>query len=66
MYRKKRKDAPLLRDLIKDTLPSIEEDEEEEKKNLAPGEFELGTSRLRGCCSNHIATTIAHLSQKLG
>ena len=30
--RKNSKDAPLLKDLIKDTLPSIEEDEEEEKK----------------------------------
>ena len=41
--RKNRKDEPLLRDLIKDILPLIEE---EEKKTLAPGGFELGTSRL--------------------
>ena len=34
--------------------------EEEEKKSLAPGGFELGTSRLRDRCSNHFATTIAH------
>ena len=36
---KNRKDAPLLRDQIKDTLPLIEE---EEKKALAPGGFNSG------------------------
>ena len=41
--RKTSKDVPLLRDLIMDTLPLI--DEEEEEKALAPG-FELGTFRL--------------------
>ena len=44
-----------MRDLIKDTLPLIEE----EKKALAPGGFELGTSRLRDHPSNHYATTTA-------
>ena len=59
--RKNSKDAPLLRDLIKDTLLLIEEDEDEEKKALAPGGFELGTSRLQGRCSSHFATTTASL-----
>ena len=49
------KDAPLLRDLIMDTLSLIEEN----KKALAPGGFELVTSRLRECCSYHFATTTA-------
>ena len=48
--RKNSKYAPLLRDLIEDTLPLIEEEEEEEeeKKALAPVVFELGTPRLWG------------------
>ena len=29
------------------------------RKALAPGGFELGTSKLRGCRSNHFATTTA-------
>ena len=33
--------------------------EEEEKKALAPGGLDLGTSRLRGYRSNHFATTTA-------
>ena len=40
--RKNSKDAPLLRDLIKDTLLLMEE----MKKALAPGGFELRTSKL--------------------
>ena len=56
---KNSKDALLLRGLIKDALPLIEEDEEEEKIALAPGGFELVTSRLRGRCSNHFAKTTA-------
>ena len=55
--RKNSKDAPLVRDLIKDALQLMEE--EEEKKALAPGGFKLGTSRLRGHHSNHFATTTA-------
>ena len=43
--RKNSKDSTLLRDLIKDTLPLIEKDEEEENKALAQGGFELVTSR---------------------
>ena len=42
-HRKNSKDALLLKDLIKDTRTSMEE---EEKKALAPGGFELGASRL--------------------
>ena len=38
-----------------DVLPLIEED----KIALAPGGFELGTSRLRERRSNHFATTTA-------
>ena len=41
--RKISKDTPLLRDLIKDTLPLIEK---AEKKALVPGGFELVTSRF--------------------
>ena len=42
--RKNSKKAPLLRDLIKDTVPLIEK-EDEKKKALVPGGFILGTSR---------------------
>ena len=52
---KNSKDAPLLRDLIKDTLPLIED---EEKKALATDGFELGTSRLVDRRSYHFATTV--------
>ena len=44
-----------MRDLIKDTLPSMEE----EKKALGASGFKLRTSRLRGCHSSHFATTTA-------
>ena len=59
---KNSKDALLLRDLIKETLPLIEEGE---KKALAPGGFELATSRLCGRCSNHFATTTAQGGDKI-
>ena len=60
--RKNSKDAPLVRDLIKDALQLMEE--EEEKKALAPGGFKLGTSRLGDHRSNHFAT--ATLKVKTG
>ena len=45
-----------MRDLIKDTLPLMEE---EENKAQALGGFELGTSRLQGRRSNHFGTITA-------
>ena len=49
--------TPMLRDLIKDTLPLIKE----EIKALAPGGLELGTSILRDQRPNHFATTTTAL-----
>ena len=49
-----------LRDLIKDILPLIEE---EEKKAQARGGFEHGTTRLQGRRSNHFATTTAQVNK---
>ena len=43
-------------DLINNTLPLIESEDE---KALVPGGFELGTSLLRDRRSNHFATTTA-------
>ena len=54
--RKSSKDATLLMDMIKDTLPLIEE---EEKKALAPCGFDPGTFRLQNCRSNHFVNTTA-------
>ena len=44
-----------MKELIKDTLPLIEE----EKKALAPGGFKLSTFRLRDRRSNRYPTTTA-------
>ena len=60
-YRKNSKVAPLLRDLIKDSLLSMEE----EKKDLTPGGFKLRTSRLRDRHSNHFTTNTA-LGSRVG
>ena len=57
---KNSKDAPLLRDLIKDTLSLIGEGKED-KKVPGPGGFELGTSRLRG--RNQLDTPTARSQQ---
>ena len=58
---KNSKDATLLRDLIKDSLPLIDE----EKKALAHCGFDLGTSILRDCRSNHFITTTVRVSGAL-
>ena len=60
-YRKNSNVPPLLRDLIKDTLLSMEE----EKKALGPGGLKLGTTRLRDRHSNHFATITA-LGSRVG
>ena len=60
---KNSKDAPLLRNLIKDTLPLMEE--EEVKITLAPGGFELGISRLRDRRSNQFATITAQVMRNV-